>query len=307
MMVRLAFCLAASIVSYCCFSQRTLQRYRDELFSELTVVQDLTYSANVPQGQKEKRYKLDLYFASGDSTNERPLIIWMHGGGFKFGSKEAASNKIWNRNFARRGYLSAAINYRRSKRKTLRSFEALAKSCYDAMQDLTMAIQYLKSNRRLFPFDTSRIILAGNSAGGMIALQSVYSSYDAIARLVNYSDSNNKSTGYNLTNAVAVVNFWGAIFDPRWMQNTRVPIVSVHGRRDRIVPYSQNGSGLYGSSIIHQKADSLGISNELKTFDGYGHELQRHFIPILRSGRTKRRWMSAANFAADFLYREILQ
>lgn len=301
----MALCVAAWLISYLCVAQQLPQRYKDPIFTDITVVRNITYSSNIPRGQKPKRYQLDLYFATADSLRNRPLVIWMHGGGFKFGSKRAVSSRIWSKEFARRGYLSASINYRQSKRKTLRSFDALAKSCYDAMQDLTAAARYLKNNNGTYPFDTSRIILAGNSAGAMIALHSVYSSEADLAKHVNYNDSNTHSTIHNPNNIVAIINFWGAIFDPQWLQNGKVPIVSVHGRKDRIVPYAENGSGLYGSSIIHRTADSLGIPNRLNTYDRYGHELQKHFIPILRSGATKRRWMAAGRFAADFLYEEL--
>ena len=101
----------------------------------------------------------------------------MHGGGFKFGSKKARSTRIWSKNFAHKGYLCAAINYRLSKKNPLRNFKALVKGCYEAIEDLEQAIVFFKKNNALYRIDTNCIILAGNSAGAMIALQSIYSSY----------------------------------------------------------------------------------------------------------------------------------
>jgi hypothetical protein len=103
----------------------------------------------------------------------------------------------------------------------------------------------------------------------------------------------------------AVVNFWGGIFDPDWLGNARVPIVSVHGRLDNIVPYDHRGFPLYGSAAIHRVADSLGIPNRLKTYDEYSHELQRRFNPVIASRLTQKRWLEAAQFAVDFLYEEL--
>ncbi|HKH59903.1 MAG TPA: hypothetical protein VKA49_03675 [Flavitalea sp.] len=171
-------------------------------------------------------------------------------------------------------------------------------------QDLAEAIDFFKKNAVRYRIDTSNIILAGNSAGAIIALQAAYSSNAELSALTNKNDSTLPSPR-RPTAVAAVINFWGALLDTAWLQNANVPIISVHGRKDRIVPYKQNGNSLYGSYIIHLKADSLNIPNRLKTYESFGHELQKHFIPILRSRATKRRWMEAANFSADFLYNEV--
>lgn len=276
--------------------------YKDPIFSDLAVQNNLTYSHNIPSATKKKYYQFDLYQALNDSNARRPLIIWMHGGGFKFGSKRARGIRLWSKSFARRGYLCAAINYRLSKQNPLRNFTILVKSCYEAVQDAEQAIKYFKTNHAKYKIDTNRIILAGNSAGAITALHSVYASHAELQQLINFKDSVAYPQNYNSNHIAAVINFWGALFRVEWLENTNVPIVSVHGKRDRIVPYANKTSPLSGSSIIHKKADSLHISNQLKTYDRYGHELQKHFIPILRSGATKKRWLAAGQFAADFLY-----
>ena len=207
--------------------------------------------------------------------------------------------------FAKRGYICAAINYRLSKKNPLNNFDALVKGCYDAMHDLSQAIEFFKTNATHLKIDTNRMILAGNSAGAIIAIQMAYSSNSKLASLTKNIDPNTVSRG-TAHNIAAVVNFWGAILDTSWLESASVPIVSVHGRKDRIVSYKHNGNSLYGSYFIHQKAGSLGIPNRLKTYDEVGHELQKHFIPIMRSRATKRRWIQSANFAADFLHNQVL-
>ena len=266
----------------------------------------------IPAGVKPGSYRFDLYQpilrqAQDDSLEARPLVIWMHGGGFKFGSKKIKGIRVWSKSFARRGYVCAAINYRLSKKKPLRNFNALADACYDAVQDVTKAIQYFKRNASIYRIDTSKIILAGNSAGAIIALHAAYSSNAGLRAVSKKGDTSFQSISYNPSGIAAVINFWGALFDTAFLQNTSVPIVSVHGTKDRIVPYNDNGSSLYGSEIIHRRAMLLRIPNSLKAYIGYGHELQKHFIPILRSGRTKKRWLDAGQFAADFLYEQLLK
>jgi dipeptidyl aminopeptidase/acylaminoacyl peptidase len=88
------------------------------------------------------------------------------------------------------------------------------------------------------------------------------------------------------------------------LQHAKVPVVCVHGSKDRVVPYDHKGP-LYGSLAIQQRADSLHIPNRLKTYEGYGHELQKHFNPIFAGRKTKQRWLEAGQFAADFLYEQL--
>ena len=295
---------------YIIFGQTTSAqpiKYKDFVFSEVITDKNLSYSTDIPNGRKPKYYLFDLYQPAADSSLKRPLIIWMHGGGFKYGSKKAKGIPLWSKSFARRGYVCAAVNYRLSQKKPLKKFNDLAEGCYDAMKDVEKAIAYFKLNHTQFRIDTNRIILAGHSAGAMIALQSVYSSDADMLRIIHHPDSGKASTIHNPSRIAAVINFWGAIFNTDWLKNENIPIVSVHGKKDRVVPYTHYDSPLNGSYLIHIKADSLHIPNRLKTYDQYAHELQKHFKPFLVTKATKRRWLEAGEFAAEFLWYQLLK
>jgi acetyl esterase/lipase len=90
----------------------------------------------------------------------------MHGGGFKFGSKEHGGVKLWCRFFARRGYVCAAIDYKLGKKDFRFEFDGLVKIVMRPYCDARLAIAYFKANAARLRIDTNRIILAGNSAGG---------------------------------------------------------------------------------------------------------------------------------------------
>jgi pimeloyl-ACP methyl ester carboxylesterase len=154
----------------------------------------------------------------------------------------------------------------------------------------------------------------------MLAIQTVYSNDTELKRLLPAAVKSAPATGTlaadpattgiasgdpATTGVAAIVNFWGGIFDTAWLRNARVPIVSVHGVQDGIVPYDHKGYPLYGSLPIHRVADSLHIPNALKAYEGFSHELQKHFNPFIISRATRQRWMEAAQFAADFLYKEL--
>jgi acetyl esterase/lipase len=277
-------------------------RYKDEVFPDISVGKNLSYSSHA----RISAHRFDWYEPIGDTgTSLRPLIIWMHGGGFQLGSKSMENVRIWCSFFARLGYVCAAIDYRLGKTDFRFDIDGIVRNCYPAVRDTRLAIAYFKANAARLRIDTSRIILAGNSAGGMMALQTAYSSDAELLKLIGDPDSARASHTIEPGDVAAVVNFWGGIFDADWLRNARVPIVSVHGRQDNIVPYDHMGFPLYGSGAIHRVADSLHIPNRLKTYDGYSHELQKRFNPVISSKLTRKRWLEAAQFAADFLYEEL--
>ena len=264
-------------------------KFKDFVFEAVKVQKDLLYRANAGSSTKQKYNRFDFYEPAGDSTGRRPLIIWLHGGGFKFGKKTSGGLPLWGKTFARRGYACAAINYRLSKKHPLKNFADLVEACATAVEDASQAIQYFKQHAATYRIDTTRIVLGGNSAGGMIALQAVYSNPASMATLVHRGDSTSAlSQLHNPQQVAAVINYWGALFNLGWMKNTRIPIVSVHGKKDRVVPYDHNSAGgLYGSMAIHRVADSLQIPNDIKIYENYAHELQRHFNPLFAGGSAR--------------------
>ena len=282
-------------------------RYRDAVFTETMIQKDLSYATAAHPGIKDTYYLFDLYEPKADKNNKRPLIIWMHGGGFTFGSKKAAGIKIWCEKFALRGYVCAGLNYPLSKSSTLYKFSELKKGAFKAVQTVQEAVTYFKKNAERYGIDTNRIILAGNSAGAIIALHAAYTSP---SQLANYTElaGNLLSSKANPAGIAAVVNFWGGLFDLDWLQNAKVPIFSVYGSKDKVVtPDHKTGdTAMFGSAAIHQKAIIHKIPNQVKMYEGYAHELQKHFNPIFPVGKdTKERWLDAGQAAADFLYKQL--
>ena len=348
-------------IVFACAGQTKPVQYRDTVFSDVRVTRDQAYRSPLPAGKAGKAYRFDLYepgvagnpaalpaaselagpAASGSGTlpvshagtpaKGRPLIIWMHGGGFKFGSRKASGARFWCTGFARRGYLCASIDYRMTVKKTLTSFPALVRGCSIAVEDAREAVAYFKAHYKTWNIDTNRIILGGNSAGGMIALQAAYSRPADLAKLAGdtvQATTDNPGTKvtsgpgkngvsvpitgpgvgasiYSPGGVAAVINFWGAMFNTDWLNNARVPIVSVHGGNDHIVRPGRKGEHFFGSLSIHEKADSLSIPNRVKIYEGYSHELQKHFNPFFTGRAAKKRWQEAGQFAADFLYTQI--
>jgi predicted esterase len=293
------------IIKHTVISQSTMKvKFKDIVFGDVTIKRDIAYYTTADASVKSKYYLMDLYEPAGDLSEARPLIIWMHGGGFKYGNKKTGGIPLWSKNFAQLGYVCVSINHRLSKKKPLRRFHDLVEGCMDAAEDLQKAIIFLKKNCREYRIDTTRIIVGGNSAGAMTGLHAVYSSPYEMMQLINQPGYDSLNKTHNPQKICAIISFWGALFDTNWLKNEKVPVVCAHGTKDKVVPFDHKGP-VNGSLAIHRHADSLNIPNDLKLFPGYGHELQKHFNPLFSGKKTKRRWKEAGKFAAGFLYKEL--
>jgi acetyl esterase/lipase len=121
--------------------------------ANMTVRRDIEY---VPGGHE--RQKLDLYLPKeADPNGKRPLIVWIHGGAWKAGSKDACPA----RRFVNSGYAAASINYRLSQHAI---FPA-------QIEDCKAAIRWLRASASQYGCDPNRIGVWGSSAGGhLVAL-----------------------------------------------------------------------------------------------------------------------------------------
>ena len=85
-------------------------RYIDEIF-DISVEYDIEYGENVNDSGLQS-LKMDIYKPVGDDLEDRPVVIYMHGGSFVSGSKESADIVSLCNAYARRGYVVASISYR---------------------------------------------------------------------------------------------------------------------------------------------------------------------------------------------------
>lgn len=121
------------------------------------------------KGHLVKTYKtvngtnLDLHIFLPDTSipkTKRPVMIYFHGGSWTEGTPE------WDffncANFAKKGWVAVAVEYRIADRHETTPFEAV--------KDARSAIRWLRANAAQYEIDTSRIVASGNSAGGHLVL-----------------------------------------------------------------------------------------------------------------------------------------
>ena len=254
-------------------------RWATIAFNEFHVSPNIVY-----QRANNVSLKLDVITA-GASTTTRPTLIYFHGGGLVEGAKEGAL--LYALPYLARGMNAVNVEYRMAP-------DSLAPA---AVEDSRCALHWVYDNAGKYGFDTSRIVVAGHSAGGYLALMTGMldpgNNYDNGCTRV--SDDWRKGTIQDVKVA-AIVNFFGITdyvdllqgpntrnFAVRWfgdlpnrMELARQlsplayvrkglpPIISLDGDRDPIVPYQH-------AVRLHEALTRQGVPNQLVTVPGGGH------------------------------------
>lgn len=99
-----------------------------------------------------KKLLLDLYMPAG--KKDPYLIVWVHGGAWRSGSKEDPPLGL-----LQAGYAMASVNYRLSEEAI---FPAL-------IHDIKASIRFLRGNAKKYGYRTDKIVIWGSSAGGHLA------------------------------------------------------------------------------------------------------------------------------------------
>jgi acetyl esterase/lipase len=117
----------------------------------------------VPQAEyaygSESLQKLDFWHPAG--SKPAPLIVFVHGGGWKRGDKRNATGAAKVEHLIGAGYAFASINYRLVPSASVEQQAA----------DVAAAVAWLRGNAGRLGLDPSRVVLMGHSAGAhLVAL-----------------------------------------------------------------------------------------------------------------------------------------
>lgn len=111
--------------------------------------------SNIAYSTISPSHTLDIFLPKGEGPF--PLLLNIHGGAFRMGSKEMLDAPV-ARKFLAGGIAVASVNYRLSG-------EAIFPA---AVQDVKAAVRFLRANQAKFKLD-GQIIAFGQSAGGNLA------------------------------------------------------------------------------------------------------------------------------------------
>ena len=191
----------------------------DDALAGVDVHRDLAY---VERGHE--RQMLDLYLPP--HAGLLPLIVWIHGGAFRMGSKEGHVPL----HYLHKGYAIASINYRLSQHAL---FPA-------QIEDCKAAVRWLRAHAATYGLDPAYFAAWGESAGGHLA-----------AMLGTADDERSFDVGEHLdqsSRVQAVVDCFGPT-DFAQMDAQRLPDGQIHDASDS--PESQ----LVGGPVQERPAE----------------------------------------------------
>jgi arylformamidase len=100
-----------------------------------------------------------LDFSPSVQGGSAPLVIFVHGGGWKRGDKRNATGQYKAAHYTSQGYAFASVNYRLVPEATIEQ----------QAQDVANAIAWLHGKAAQLGIDKSRIVLMGHSAGAHLS------------------------------------------------------------------------------------------------------------------------------------------
>lgn len=235
---------------------------------------------------------LDIYEPMHDTIPNRPVLLWVHGGGFAGGSRAHPDEVRLLKEFAQKGYVAVSMSYRLLRRGKQTGFgcDCPRKEKWitfrQAALDLLSAMKWLVQHHEAFGIDPEYIIVGGSSAGAETVLNATFA---AMALDIQSSDNPHPAAVWSLAGAAVDISHLDT--------NLLVPTVLFHGTEDPLVPYgtashhhcASDRPGhllLDGSRTIADRLRELGGSYYMHTVESGGHEVCQvpfdHIDTVLR-------------------------
>ncbi|HAM70893.1 MAG TPA: alpha/beta hydrolase [Verrucomicrobiales bacterium] len=221
---------------------------------------------------------LDLFTPEG-LTRPAPLLLFVHGGGWKSGKRE--DYLVYTTHFAQRGYVTASLSYR-----------LVPKAGFPApVEDAKCAVRWARENAARLHVDPDRIAILGGSAGGHIALMVGYAQdrpewegsgghpnvSSRVAAVVNFYGPVDLTTPF-AQGAGVVRDFLGgksfqeapglyqAASPITYLTSNAPPTLTFHGTLDEIVPIDQ-------ADELESRLTALRVPHEYARLEGWPHTM----------------------------------
>jgi acetyl esterase/lipase len=266
---------------------------------------DFRVLSNQPYADtKNPRQTLDLVLPTNPSGKKKlPLIVWIHGGGWKNGGKQSGLSPHRLPALVQTGkYIGASIGYRLSG-------EAIWPA---QMHDCKAAIRWLRAHAEKYGIEPDKIIAWGSSAGGhLVSMLGVSHGVkelegkigehtdqsSRVLAVINYygpsallqMDDHPSKIIHNTPDSPESQLIGGPIQKNRKKTKQASPLhhvskddsifIHFHGTDDPLVPYHQ-------SVIFHQALQEKGVASKLITLQKGGHSMPSNYtreevIPFL--------------------------
>lgn len=217
----------------------------------------------------DQSLRLDVY--GSDSEQTKPVVFYVHGGGWCSGTRK---DEQWLFDkLVRAGFLVVSVSYRLAPKYRWPA----------CLEDVACAAQWCHDHIGEYGADPSRMIVMGYSAGGHLALLNLLTNsrvrfragvglaapvdkvLDMLRRGGQLSESIKNLFGIEKTDSQIANQLWD-ISPINHLRPNQPPILMVGCTEDQSVPYIQ---------AIHfqQRAHDIGLSCDVLTISGAGHRI----------------------------------
>ena len=280
-MIRL--CLLAPVAGLLAFASPLAAQPRDRVLEAAALYADHVVVPNIVYLRSDGyESKLDVH-RPRDVSKPRPTVIFIHGGGWVGGSKEGSMLAVLP--YLAMGFAAVNVEYRMAANAPAPA----------SIEDCRCALKWVIANAKQYGFDTSKIVVTGQSAGAHLALTT-----GMLTQAAGFDDRCPTPAGSGVAEdnpkVAAIVNWFGItdVWDVVQGANTRgygvrwfagvenkaevarraspmtyvrpglPPIVTIHGDADPTVPYAQ-------AVVLKDALTRASVVNELVTIPGGGH------------------------------------
>jgi hypothetical protein len=234
---------------------------------EVIVTEDLIYAEGLSHGSLNSINSsvmpllMDSYVPNNNSQN-RPLLMLIHGGGFIGGTKQQEPLVAMANYYAARGFVVFSIDYRLKDDKgtvpqewidassdIVTTYPGQLLAAYPAHRDAKAALRWIVANAHNYNINTDYITIGGGSAGATASIGI------GVSDLVDYKDElsindDNTLSSTNLSETYEVktiLDFWGSaktievlelIYGYERFDQSIPAMFIAHGTADATVPFS---------------------------------------------------------------------
>lgn len=232
------------------------RRFVDEVFRHVRIDRAIQYGTAPGRDGAPEALLLDLYRPRGDHRARRPVMVWVHGGGFSSGSRTHRTLRSLALGSARRGFVAASVDYRIL---APHGCAVLDEDCRAAavsdQHDVQAAIRWVRANAGRYRLDPSRVAVGGTSVGGVL-------SYMVGTRADDPGASGNP--GFSSAVRCFVSISGGYPGGGGFADAGDAPGLLFHGTADDVVPYSWSVDAV-------RALRSVGVAARLETIPNGRH------------------------------------
>jgi acetyl esterase/lipase len=210
------------------------------------------------------------------SDDRKPTLLFLHGGGWNSGDK--ISRSLFLMPYVSAGWCVVTADYRLIDKASLPQM----------IGDARAALNWIYDNAGKYKFDTTKIVVSGESAGGHLALMTGFLTSDAafqeggrtinrplkVAAIINWfgvPDLVKASKGWDTAHLKQIT---GRCSNPdsllrlcspvTYITAASPPVFTIHGDQDKAAPYEQ-------APMLHDRLNQAGVKNYLYTVKGKKH------------------------------------